>query len=97
MMSGIVRKSEPVPDRRKICVWTLPEGSPPAVRVEVTTGKIVTSRLIRIVFDTLRIQESSRTFFGLFRGLDPPQKRYSMSNWLYTVHTKCFKKGDNLI
>eukprot|EP00794_Sanderia_malayensis_P007179 gene7179-7985_t len=76
-------KSEPVPDRRKICVWTLPEGSPPAVRVEVTTGKITTKALIGVVFKTLDICESSRKFFGLFRGLDPPQKVYGDDEIIY--------------
>ena len=71
-------------NKRKICVWTLPQGSPPAVRVEVTLGKITASRLLEIVCDTLGIQRNSRPFFGIFKGLDPPIKKFGEEEVIYT-------------
>ena len=70
--------------KRKICVWTLPQGSSPAVRVEVAHGRIAASRLMQIVFDTLGVQERSRPFFGLFKGLDPPVKKFGEEEVIYT-------------
>ena len=70
--------------KQKICVWTLPLGSPPAVRVEVTDGTIIASRLLEIVCDTLGIHRNSRPFFGLFKGIDPPIKKYGEEEVIYT-------------
>ena len=70
-------------DKRKIEVWTFPEGSAPAVRVEVPSGKILASKLLWIVFDTLGIKESSRAFFGLFKGLEPAVKKFGDDEVIY--------------
>lgn len=70
--------------KSKLSIWTLPQGSPPAVRVEVSHGKITASRLLQIVFDTLGVQERSRPFFSLFKGLDPPIKKYGEDEIIYT-------------
>ena len=70
--------------KRKICVWTLPQGSPPAVRVETTAGRIVASRLLEVTCETLGIHKNSRSFFGLFKGLDPPIKKFGEEEVIYT-------------
>lgn len=72
--------------KRRISVWTLPQGSQPAVRVEVSQLSITASRLLRTVFDTLGIHEQSRPFFGLFKGLDPPTKKFGDEE---IIHTPC--------
>ena len=82
-MDSSQQKSTPHPDRRKICVWTLPEGSPPAVRVAVDKGSIIAEVLLEIACDALEIQKQSRSFFGLFKGIDPPLKKYGTSEVIY--------------
>ena len=72
-----------VPNKRKIAVWTLPQGSSPAVRVEVSGGRIIANRLLEITFDTLGIQGRSRPFFGLFKDLDPPTKKFGDDEIIY--------------
>ena len=71
------------PSKIKVSIYTLPQGSPPAVRVEVTTGKIISSRLLKVFFDTVGLQERSRPFFGLFKGLDPPIRKIGDDETIY--------------
>ena len=71
------------PTTKAICVWTLPSGSKPVVRVEVEDAKIVTSKLYEIVCDTLQIFGRSRRFFGLFRGVSFPTKKYGNDETIY--------------
>lgn len=75
-----------VPNKRKIAVWTLPQGSSPAIRVEVSGGRIIASRLLEIAFDTLGIQERSRPFFALFKDLDPPTKKFGEDEIIYVPY-----------
>lgn len=71
------------PTTKAVCVWTLPSGSKPVVRVEVEDAKIITSRLFDIVCDTLQIFGRSRRFFGLFRGVSFPTKKYGNDETIY--------------
>lgn len=76
-------KSKPVPRKDKICVWTLPEGTQPAIRVQVDGGRIRAEDLLEIVGKTLEIRASSLQFFGLFRGLETPTKKYGNDEIIY--------------
>ncbi|XP_029188018.2 uncharacterized protein LOC114955353 [Acropora millepora] len=76
-------KSKPVPRKDKLCVWTLPEGSQPAIRVQVEAGKICTQDLLEIVGKTLEIHASNLQFFGLFRGIENPTKKYGNNEMIY--------------
>lgn len=76
-------KSKPVPRKDKICVWTLPEGSQPAVRVQVESGKIRAEDLLEIVGKTLEIHISNLQFFGLFRGIENPTKKYGNNELIF--------------
>ena len=76
-------RTKSVPRKNKICVWTYPEGSQPAVRVQVDKGKILAEDLLAIVGKTLEIHESSLQFFALFRGIEHPTKKYGNNEMLY--------------
>ena len=76
-------KSKPVPRKDKISVWTLPEGSQPAVRVQVDGGRILAEDLLQIVGRTLEIRASSLQLFGLFRGIENPTKKYGNNEMIY--------------
>lgn len=76
-------KSKPVPRKDKICVWTFPEGTQPAVRVQVDGGRIRAEDLLEIVGKTLEIRVSSLPFFGLFRGIENPTKKYGNNEIIY--------------
>lgn len=78
---AVVTKS--VPAKRHICVWTFPEGSTPAVRVLVEEGKIKADNLIRIAAKTLGIFESNLQFFGLFKGIERPLRKYGNNEMIY--------------
>lgn len=72
-----------VPAKRHICVWTYPEGSTPAVRVLVEEGKIRGEHLLRIAAKTLNIFECNLQFFGLFKGIERPTKKYGNNEMIY--------------
>ena len=76
-------KSKPIPRRDKICVWTFPEGSQPAVRVHVEGGRIRADDLLKVVGDTLEINEKNLQFFGLFRGIETPTRKYGSNEIIY--------------
>lgn len=76
-------KSKPIPRKDKICVWTFPEGTQPAVRVEVDGGKIKAEDLLEITGKTLGINANSLQFFGLFRGIENPTKKYGNNEFIY--------------
>ena len=76
-------KTKPAPRNDRICVWTMPEGSVPAVRVAVDRGKILAGDLLAIVAETLEIHNSSREFFALFRDIEYPTKKYGHDEMLY--------------
>lgn len=76
-------KSKPVPRKDKICVWTFPEGTQPAVRVQVEGGKIKAEDLLEIAGKTLEINANSLPFFGLFRGIENPTKKYGNNEMIY--------------
>lgn len=76
-------KSKPVPRKDKISVWTLPEESQPAVRVQVDGGRILAEDLLQIVGRTLEIRASSLQLFGLFRGIENPTKKYGNNEMIY--------------
>ncbi|CAH3045428.1 unnamed protein product [Pocillopora meandrina] len=76
-------KSKPIPRKDKICVWTFPEGTQPAVRVEVDGGKIKAEDLLEIAGKTLGINANSLQFFGLFRGIENPTKKYGNNEFIY--------------
>lgn len=72
-----------VPAKRHICVWIFPEGSSPAVRVLVEDGKIRGENLLRIAAETLKIYECNLQFFGLFKGIERPTKKYGNNEMIY--------------
>lgn len=76
-------KSKPVPRKDKICVWTLPEGTQPAVRVHVDGGRIRAEDLLEIAGKALEIGANSLQFFGLFRGIENPTKKYGNNEIIY--------------
>ena len=72
-----------VPHKDKICVWTFPEGSQPVVRVGVEDGKILCNDLLKIAARALDIFECNSHFFGLFRGIEKPTKKYGLDEYIY--------------
>ena len=76
-------RTKPVPVKDKLCVWTFPEGSEPAVRVFVEGGRILCEDLLRIVTRALGVFECNMHFFGLFRGIERPTKKYGLNEYIY--------------
>ena len=66
-------------NKRLASVYVLPPGSKPIVRVECPEQSIEAQRLFKLCCDTIQLYESSRRFFGLFRGLLHPVKKYGDS------------------
>eukprot|EP00111_Clytia_hemisphaerica_P002781 TCONS_00007823-protein len=66
-------------NKRLVSVYVLPPGSKPIVRVECPEQSIEAQRLFKLCCDTIQLYESSRRFFGLFRGLLHPVKKYGDS------------------
>ena len=71
------------PSKKAICLWVLPRGSMPIIRVEVDTCLINADNLFKIGCDTLGLCVKSRNFFGLFKGLLYPTKKYGSEEIIY--------------
>lgn len=76
-------RTKSVPHKGKICVWTFPEGSQPAVRVEVDNGKILCADLLKIVVRALEIYECNMHCFALLRGIEKPTRKYGLDEYIY--------------
>ena len=83
MSEGNTRTSQPIPDRKKLCVWLLPNGSPPAVRVAAYDYKMPCSVVFNTACKAIGLQERSKPFFALFKGLDPVTKKYGTEENVY--------------
>ncbi|XP_032223032.2 uncharacterized protein LOC116604582 [Nematostella vectensis] len=76
-------RTKPVPAKNRICVWTFPEGSTPAVRVSVDDRKIRADDLLHISGNALGVLECNLQFFGLFKGIEHPIRKYGNNEMIY--------------
>ena len=92
--SRMAENSIPKPSRRFVSLWILPPGSKPMVRVEVGTCLIKADKLFHIGCDTLGLCPKSRSFFGLFKCLLFPSKKYGTEEIIYLPckHTLSIQK-----
>ena len=69
--------------KKVVCVWTLPVGTKPVVRVEIDGNHIKAQNLFEIGCNALGLCVKSRPFFALFRGTLNPTKKYGTEENIY--------------